>query len=912
MKSRYPDIVTVSLKRNIQLGVRMEVSTLTCRTYQYMMKKAERPLTLTKMAGRERSKNQIQWQIFSELVSGKPLVVFSIVDLEDFWPSDLLEQYVEKNKRLIIELSETARLFIPGRSFRSLSAMSEFLAGLSQDDSDGKSGDDEILSVFERMVSYIAGLDLRSRADIAAFLAFDHPAVADLLARTSDLVVRRKIPTFRPPDNVHTSVSSEAGDVAVLSDDSIRHVFSADGPAQRFVAGFETRPEQVKFALHFTRSLKREEYFLAEAGTGTGKSLAYLVPALLHYLESGSSVVVSTHTRNLQNQLFYKDLVQAQELVGRAVSNVLLKGRSNYLCLLRMHITRANASHLFDSRQLSELASVLIWKDLTQSGDLSELEGVSVKVRREIECDPGFCPASLCAHYSKCFFFRVRREAAKAKLTVTNHALFFSDLVAESEIFGKPGVVIFDEAHQIERVATDGLTGELSRSSFSTLFAPLESTDPAVPDRLSNLIGLRVRQCDDADLCDAIRETGKKCRELVSEVSRIENIMFTTIERFASERKLIASSYSLRERLTPGHDLLKRVAPALSQLYSALEALSAGLSRLLHGVDSGELIDSEIVESESVQSVARGVASYQTLVANLANHQDTNWVRWLEISPSGWHSMKLAPVEIGDLLNKLVYEKYPRLAMTSATMTVEGDFTFLEERLGLDKVNSDRKRRVSLSSSFDFRTQMRLICTAYLPSPKMDHYGKMLSKFLRQLFRHYERSTMALFTSYQAMESVALDLGHEFPRLVRQDSSDSADRALHEFIRLKPAILFGTESFWQGVDLPGELLEILVITRLPFSVPGDPIDTARMELVEKKGANSFATYSLPAAVIRFKQGFGRLIRTRSDRGVVIVTDNRLVKSNFGQVFLNSVPAEAVIASSWEEVQGAIDGVLSRL
>jgi ATP-dependent DNA helicase DinG len=278
------------------------------------------------------------------------------------------------------------------------------------------------------------------------------------------------------------------------------------------------------------------------------------------------------------------------------------------------------------------------------------------------------------------------------------------------------------------------------------------------------------------------------------------------------------------------------------------------------------------------------------------------------VTPSGWCSVKIAPVEIGEMLNELVYDKYQRILMTSATMTVERNFDYLEERLGIDRIPSDAKRCAVFGSSYDFKSQVRFLCSAYLPSPRSDYYQKKLSAFLKSIFHRVETNTLVLFTSYQSLLQTERDLAGQFPKLLVQEGADSADKALHDFVQLRPAILFGTESFWQGVDLPGKLLEVLVITRLPFSVPGDPVDSARMELVERRGANSFVSYSLPSAVLRFKQGFGRLIRSSMDQGIIIVTDNRLVKSSFGQVFLNSVPSEVEIASSWEEIERALDFV----
>jgi|GEM_PF-2108602 len=904
MSIQYSDLVTASLKRSVELGVRMEVYTLTCTVYHHMTAKEKRSFTLTRLTGRDSVKNRPQWDKFTELVGDGSLVMFSFWELEEFWPTDILETYHTNNRRRLLEISEIVRLFIPGKTFRNLTELLEFLSiYVPAGDS---FTDDPAAIVLRDLSTFVASLELKSKQDVAMLLSMEMPAVTEWLGKLSRVAVRRTDEIYRLPDNIRTGDRDAGGQSIDFSDKSVVSIFSQEGRAAEIIPGYERRPEQVKFARQFLRALSSDECFLAEAGTGTGKSLAYLIPSLLYSLQHLAGVVVSTHTRNLQNQLYYKDLVQAEKLTNTSFSSLLLKGRSNYLCLLKMHIARANASRLFDSRQLLEMASVLIWKDLSQSGDLSELGGLSREVKRGVDCDAGFCPGPMCAHYRDCFFFRARKAAAKSDVIVTNHALFFSDLLSESEILGKPSVIVFDEAHQIERVATDSLTGELSRSTLSSIFDPLESRDPAMPDRLQTVTGMIVRATDDETAVKTAQKAGSDCSALIAEAHSAINSLFITIDKYVADYRLIPSGYSRRDRLVAQHPLLDKIIPILSELHDVFRNLEQTMTRLLQQLDPSELETDEVVEAESIQNVIASVRGFCAHIDNLREREDDKWVRWLEVTPSGWCSVKIAPVEIGEMLNKLVYEKYQRLLLTSATMTVERSFEYIEERLGLDRIPSEAKRTAVFGSSYDFRSQVRFVCSAYLPSPRSDYYQKKLSGFLRTLFRKVETNTLVLFTSYQTLQQTVRDLAGQFPKLLVQEGADSADKALHDFVQLRPAILFGTESFWQGVDLPGKLLEVLVITRLPFSVPGDPIDSARMELVEKKGANSFVSYSLPSAVLRFKQGFGRLIRSSTDQGVIIVTDNRLVKSSFGQVFLNSVPSEIEIASSWEEVENAVD------
>ena len=915
MHSQFPDLVTVSIKRNVQLGDRMEVYTLRCAHYDHLKLKEEKSLAVTRLDRGNR--NLPQWNQFVRLAAGHPLVVFSFWGLEKFWPTDRLESYHSENGKSIHDIAELACLIFPGELLQTLDELLALLARYSRQDE--SLPDDPTLRLFAQLTTYAASIDLKSIQDMSLLLSFEHPAPADWLARLSGLAVPRLESYHRLPENVRRPDESELSRKSSVecSIDSIFSVADPDpegqerGPECATLTDFESRPEQVEYARQFEQALNNDEYFLAEAGTGTGKSLAYLVPALRYNAASDSRVVISTHTRNLQHQLFYKDLVQAEDLLGCRTSAVLLKGRTNYQCLLKMHIARGSASRKFDSKQLAELASILAFKDLTLSGDLSELTGISPAVRREVQCDPGFCPGARCVHYTKCFFFRARRAVGRSDVVVTNHALFFSDLMSEADILGKPGVVIFDEAHQIERVATDSMTGEISRSSLMAVFDPLDAIDPGMPNRIMSVAGIVSRNSDDSAVAAASQKIASDCGRDVSLCRNDTGRLFETIGIYISEHGLAPQTYSRKERLVDRHELLDLILDDLERLREDMRRLELQLGRLLQLVDTSELELDEIIDAESVQVVLNSLRTYTAHIENIIETDNEKWVRWLEVSPSGWYALKVAPVQIGEYLRKLLYDRYDRGLFTSATLTIERDFSFIEDRLGLEPVAEERKRKRVFGSSFDFGSQVRFVCTAFLPSPRTDFYQQRLSAFLRQLLQKIKVNTLVLFTSYQSLLKTARDLEGRVPRIIVQEGPDAADKAIHDFMQMKPAVLLGTESFWQGVDLPGDLLELLIITRLPFSVPGDPIDTARMEEVERKGLNSFASYSLPSAVLRFKQGFGRLIRTGRDQGAIVVTDNRLVKSSFGQVFLNSVPSEIEIATCFEEVISSVDSMMRR-
>lgn len=898
MRSEFPKLLTLTLKKNLQLGARMEVCTLEFTWYDQLRKKERETLTVTQLSGESRVANRPQWDKFASLVQDRFTAVYDYWSLESFWPHDLVESFHNRNRHEILDLQQTLRLFFPGLIFTGVQHAIELLANFTK--TPAETFDDDVFTLFVMLSRYAAGLELKSLQDSSTFLSPEYPAIAEWLSRLRHISVPRIENHFRLPDNISEPDVAAPKEYS-LDDETLKRLFSPDGRARDVLESYEERPEQLKYARHFMRALRSDEYFLAEAGTGTGKSLAYLIPSLLYQQDHGQSVVVSTHTKNLQHQLFYKDLVQAESMLGRRARGILLKGRSNYLCLLRLSIAKAAAARKFDSEQLADLGAVLLWKDITQAGDLSELRGLDTKVKREILCDASFCPASNCAFYRECFFFRARRAVPKADVVVTNHALFFSDAVSEAEIFGNPGVVVFDEAHHIEKVATDSLTGELSRATLGTAFEPLESQDPHVPDPLTSVSGYGIRMAEEETDRERIQTITKDIRGRVDRCKKSIASFFHSVEEFVRANRLVPRSYSRRDRVLPGNKFVRVIELSLVSLHDELREIEKRIRQLLDEIPSEDGKEDLPVDLESVASVARSLRAYANDVGNYIEVSDLRFVRWLEVSPSGWFSLKIAPVEIGEVMDHLIYRRHERVLFTSATMTVDGGFEFMEQRLGLERLPEEKKRRAIFGGCFDYPSQVRFVCAAYLPSPRSDFYQNRLSQFLKSVFGKVDRNTLVLFTSYSSLHQAVDDLATKYPRIIAQESTDSAERVLFEFRQTKSAILFGTESFWHGVDLPGEELELLIITRLPFSVPGDPIDSARMELVEQRGENSFVSYSLPAAVLRFKQGFGRLIRTSHDKGVVIVTDNRLVKSNFGQTFLNSVPAEVLIASGPDEI-----------
>lgn len=606
-----------------------------------------------------------------------------------------------------------------------------------------------------------------------------------------------------------------------------------NGTLARKLPGFVARTSQQEMAARIEAALSANGVFIGESGTGTGKTFAYLVPALL----SRKKVLISSGTKNLQDQIFQRDLPLIRDALQTPVTATLLKGRANYLCLYRLD--RSEDRKVRDESSMAHLPHIRRWARQTRRGDIAELTDVpdDAEIWPLVTSTAENCLGSRCPCYNDCYVNRARREALDADVVVVNHHLFFADLVLREEGFGQllPGVgaVIFDEAHQLPEIAT-GFFG-ISLSSYQLASLARDSVAEDVRER-SGVQGLRARA--------------------------------QGVEKTSADFRLALGPEPRRDAWSALED--KAVQDALAKLRDSLSALAAAL-------------EAAAGKGEGLASCYRRAADLLDRLYRIADMPLPEYVRWFDATPRGF-SLHMTALDVATPFRQHLDIEHKAWIFTSATLTIDGGFDHFQAQMGLELADTGHWQ-----SPFDYRNQTLLYIPEGLPDPADPDFTYNVIRSVIPVLKATRGRAFVLFTSYRALKLAAelLPRHIDFPLIVQ--GSAPRTELLQRFRHAGDAVLLGTGSFWGGVDVRGEALSCVVIDKLPFASPDDPVLRARCEAMERAGRNPFMEYQLPNAVIALKQGAGRLIRAENDRGLLMLCDPRLVNKGYGKIFLNSLP-----------------------
>lgn len=717
-----------------------------------------------------------------------------------------------------------------------------------------------------------------------------------------------------------------------ISAERIGELLGPQGTIAARLPDYEERPAQLRMAFAVSEAFNRDRVAVIEAGTGTGKSLAYLIPALLWARTNRERVVVSTRTINLQEQLMRKDLPFLARATEIEFNAVLVKGRSNYFCW-RRGATAGRELGLFDRNQVEELRRILAWAEATKDGSKEDLSFIpAAQSWEEVCCEADQCARVRCPHYRRCFFHRARRHAARADLLVVNHALLLADLALRRQTanFSATAVlppfarVILDEAHHLEDVATSYFSSRITRFTFSRILNRLRHPRKPNQGLLPRLLDQLSRELSASQ--DALfRSLHDRIETLVVERKQLGDTALVALQEVAEGLcsalgKQATATTEVKQRIVPAFsstETWKTICSNSEQLRNGCDSLTQGVVALLRAAEAlpekvAEKLDSTLVD-------LRGIAGrLETLAIELASFQALamNSCVWIEVSEGRIGRSKglvtalcQAPLEVAESLNQTLYQRFQTLIMTSATLTVEEQFAYFRSRVGLDRLERQRLVELALDSPFDYQRQALVAVPTDLPEPGKNGFAEAVRTAVEKAVLASRGRSFVLFTAYSLLHQVHAELAPilEAQRLhCLKQGQENRHRLLKRFAEDETSILFGTDSFWEGVDVPGRSLEQVIIARLPFRVPTEPILQARTEAIQRRGGDPFMDYTVPQAVIRFKQGFGRLIRHRNDRGVVLILDTRVVNKGYGRMFLRSLPPARVLRGTSAEIWPALE------
>jgi ATP-dependent DNA helicase DinG len=676
-----------------------------------------------------------------------------------------------------------------------------------------------------------------------------------------------------------------------LDTDEVASILEYGGPFSKYFEAYEHRPEQVEMLRAVTKALSNGNHLMVEAGTGVGKSFAYLVPSALFAIQNNTRVVVSTNTINLQDQLSQIDLPNLREALKIDLRYAVLKGRSNYLCPRRFEFHRTHGP--INADEMRVMAKVLVWQQTSSSGDRNEIN-LNGPIEREVwsrlSAEDDACNAETCMGRmgGTCAFHRAKQAAQAAHVLVVNHALLLADVASGSKVLPEYDYLVVDEAHHLESATTNALSFRLTQYELDRMLKEVGGSSSGLLGTILSETHNSLRPSD----FGLLQQTVKRATDQAFRLEQLAREFFDNLGDFVAIQRegQQQTNYSWQLRITPAARTLPGwddVEIAWSQSAETIGLLLGTLGELHKA--AAELYSDGHENLEDMMSdlsnLIRRFSEAEAASTGLINKPANDMIYWIEVNPRGEKlSLNAAPLRVGPLVEKYLWHEKASVILTSATMTAHGEFQYIKNTLAADEADT-----LSLGSPFDYESSTLLYIPNDIPEPNVHGYQQAMDRALIATAKAIGGRMLVLFTSYAALkktsQAITNALAQEDIYVFEQGDGTSPNVLLESFKSTERAVLLGTRSFWEGVDVPGDSLSMVVLTKLPFDVPSDPIIAARSELYE----NPFNEYYLPETILKFRQGFGRLIRNASDRGIVAILDRRILTKQYGRLFLESLP-----------------------
>ena len=713
-------------------------------------------------------------------------------------------------------------------------------------------------------------------------------------------------------------------EIRPLDLDEMVQYLKVSGIVARKLPDFEFRPQQIDMLKHISAAFNQNEIKIIEAGTGVGKSIAYLIPAIHWSVMNKERCVISTNTINLQEQLLKKDIPFLRSVLKFDFKVTLVKGRNNYLCLRKLHKLEKEPELLTEPMENDEIDTIISWSKVTKDGSKSDLNFVPrISIWEKVSSESDTCLRTKCKYHKKCFVNIARKEANDANILIVNHYLLFADL-AMREMGSDLGIlpsyrrIIFDEAHHLEDVATSNFGSAFTKLGMLRLIRSLYRLDQNRRDK-----GLLVHLKFELTRAHMKTNVGKYY-DLVEIINT--EIIPNTLDIYDAIKKSMDALYDylssrennelgeiksrIRVELTSDHDwthvilvifqnLIKQITTYINEVRKSFEKLKATSKSLQEAIFD-------------VRVALNRLSAMTTLMEKILFQEDPDQVRWIELNTYSYDKIvrfKVSPLDISYRMRDLIYEIYPTIIMTSATLgvfnTADADeFDYFKKRIGLGLIDESRVNGIKLSSGFDYEEQVLLGIPTDIPAPGDRGFSERITEVILDSISISKGKAFVLFTSYGLLnliysktEGLISQAGYQ----VLKQGQENRHQLIEKFKSKNSSVLFGTDSFWEGVDVKGDALELVIITKLPFRVPTEPIIEARIEQIQRAGGDPFLEYSMPQAIIKLKQGFGRLIRSRTDRGTILILDKRIIHKYYGKFFLSSLPECKLVKGTVRDV-----------